>query len=217
MNLGGLRELVRTRLDDLVEPFLWSDEFLNGSINRALDDAIIRIGGVDDEYTPSITLARFDAAQSVVFLDPRVIKVESVRYGDRALPIVSEVSISAGNPSWAAEFGVPMKVMLTKGGLRLYPIPSDSGVLGVSVRRSALSPLLLDSQVPEIPVFLHPYLLYAVQAEAYSLPDADISDPEASIKFDNSFTQCFGPRPSAKYQAQWARTPVNSTVHQRRM
>lgn len=217
MNLGELRDLARTKLDDKVEPYLWSDEFLNAAINRAQDEAIVRIGGIADDYTPQMTHQTAVAGSPIVVVAPNVMKVESVATKNGLLQPVTAATLAVSNPAWEADTGVPIKYIIGANSFRLYPTPVDDTVLTMHVRRGALTPLVADAQKPEVPYSLHAPLLHWVLAEAYDLPDADISNPGASDKHQKAFEGVFGPRPSAKFLNTWNRTPARSAALMRRL
>lgn len=217
MNLGELRDLARMKLDDLVAPYLWSDDFLNAAINRAQDEAFVRIGGVSDDYTPQMTKAMLLAGSPVIALDSGVLKVESVTAGHIALTPTTPAALTAVSLDWESATGVPSKYIIDATSVRVFPIPTVDTVVTMQVRRGALVPLTNDLQRPEIPYALHNALLHYVLAEAYDIPDADIMNKDANEKHLKAFEGVFGPRPSAKFQSVWAKTPARSAALMRRM
>jgi hypothetical protein len=217
MNLGELRGLARLKLDDLVAPYLWSDEFLNDAINRAQDEAFVRMGGVSDDFTPQMTKAVLLAGSPFIVLNPKVLKVESVSTGLRVLVATTAAALALSSPDWEAATGVPTKYIADANSVRVYPIPLADTTATMQVRRSALTMLGNDLQIPEVPYTLHNVLLHFVLAEAYDIPDADIMNKDAAESHLKAFEGVFGPRPSAKLQSVWAKTPARSAALMRRM
>lgn len=115
MNLGELRDLARAKLDDKIEPYLWSDEFLNGAINRAQDEAFVRMGGVSDDYTPQMTKAMLLAGSSTIMLDQSVMKVESVTAGLTSLVATTASELALISMSWESATGEPAKYIADLG------------------------------------------------------------------------------------------------------
>jgi len=217
MNLGELRALARVKLDDKVEPYLWSDEFLNDAINRAQDEAVMRVGGIADDYTPQMTLQTVFAGTYTIVVPSNVLKVESISTSTRALVPTTAEELAIANPMWEGVSGIPTKYILSATSIRVYPAPLVDTVVTMRVRRGALHPLLSDVQVPELPYSLHASLLHFVLAESYDIPDADIMNKDASERHTKAFEGVFGPRPTAKYLNQWNRTPARSAALMRRL
>ena len=217
MNLGELRALARMKLDDLVAPYLWSDEFLDDAINRAQDEAFVRIGGVSDDYTPQMTKAMLLAGSPTIALDPNVLKVEKVTAGLTDLVATTASELALLSIGWEAVTGEPTKYIADANSVRVFPIPLVDVPVTMQVRRGALTRLTNDLQKPEIPYNLHNALLHFVLAEAYDIPDADIMNKDAADRHLKAFEGVFGPRPSAKFQSVWAKIPARSAALMRRI
>jgi hypothetical protein len=217
MTLGELRALARIKLDDLVEPYLWADDTLNLLINQAQDEALVRSGGIVDDYSPVIVQGLVLAGNSSYPVDARILKVESVYTNVRALVATTAATLAATNPSWDVQTGQPTSFIYNGTTVRLYPIPEVDTMISMSVRRGALTSMTTDTQSPEVPYPLHNALLHFVLSEAYSLPDADISNPDASAKHLKAFEGVFGPRPSAKGLSTWKGLPARTSAIMRRL
>jgi hypothetical protein len=217
MNLRELRDLARVKLDDAVEPYLWSDEFLNGAINRAQDEAILRIGGIGDDYTPRVTTSIATMGSNTVVLDPSVLKVEDVYIRGAKLIPTSEVELDLMNPLWREDVGVPSRYILGTGLFTVYPVPDADYVLSFNVRRGAIASLSKDSSIPEVPTTLQPRLLHWVLYEAYQLPDADTNNPKAAETHHEAFEGVFGKQPSAKFLNAWSKYPARMSALMRRL
>lgn len=217
MNLGELRALARLKLDDSVEPYLWSDEFLDGAVNRAQDEAVMRIGGFSDDYTPRVSTTLAVAGSSTVVLDPDVLKVEEVYVANAKLISTTDAAMDALNPSWRDDIGPPLKYISGIGAITIYPIPDKDYVLSLNVRRGALSKLTQDAHIPEIPSALRPRLLHWVLYEAYQLPDVDAMNPKAAETHLAAFEGVFGKQPTAKFLNAWAKYPSRMSALMRRM
>lgn len=217
MNLGELRDLVRIKLDDRVEPYLWSDEFIDGAINRAQDSAVLRIGGISDDYTPRVSLGMAVAGSPIVLLGVGVMKVEGVEISTGSLLPTTESALAVANPAWELDTGVPSSYVATSTYIRLHPIPIVDTVVTMRVRRGALVKLITDSQEPELPESYHAALLHWVLAEAYELPDVDIMNKDAVDRHTKAFEGIFGPIPTLKFLNTWSNIPARSAALKRRM
>lgn len=217
MTFGELKALARLKLDDVVEPYLWSDQFISDAINRAQDEAIVRMGGIGDDYTTSLTQAVVRAGFPLVPLDASVYKVESVQTGLQTLTQTTAGTLATTNMSWELDTGVPAQFLLINAAIRVYPTPLLDTPIIMSVRRGALHRLLSDQQKPEVPFPLHAALLHWVLSEAYMLPDSDISNPNAVELHTKAFDGIFGPAPTAKFLAAWGKTPARTSILMRRM
>ena len=217
MNLGELRDLVRTKLDDRVEPYLWSDSFLNESINRAQDEAIVRMGGIGDDYSPQFTQGIVPAGVPTFAIAPGILKIESVFVSTRNLiPTTGSylTNISAG---WELAVGTPTHFILVNSAIRLYPIPEVDTPISMAVKRGSLKPMTLDTHIPEVAYPLHHSLLHWVMAEAYSIPDSDINNPMSADIHYKAYDGIFGPVVSAKFLQAWMKTPARTAALMRRM
>lgn len=217
MNLGELRALARIKLDDTVEPYLWTDEFLNDAINRAQDEAIVRSGGIVDDFSPTIVNGVIPAGNVSYPVDAKILKVESVYTRTRALTATTSSTLAANNPGWESTTGEPTHFIFTGSAVRVYPIPIVDTAISMHVRRGALTSMTMDTHIPEISFPLHSALLHFVLAEAYSLPDADISNPDATARHEKAFEGVFGPRPTMKGLNTWKTTPARAGVIMRRL
>lgn len=77
MNLGELRNLIRVSLDDNSYPYLWSDEFIDASLNRAVLEASLRMGGTGSGSDNTLRV-QYSNTQRKVHLDSNILSVLSV-------------------------------------------------------------------------------------------------------------------------------------------
>lgn len=215
MNLGELLTLARLRLDDIEAPYLWSDEFLIDSINRAEVEAAERSYLLKDR---TMTLD-YLAGQAAVTLDPAVLYVEQVTVEGVAKPLLS-TSVSELNlrsPSWAAGTAErPTCYAREDRELVLIPTPSASGKLQLVVTRSPIKPMTSDSDEPEIDPPHHEALLHFVCHEAYSHNDADGENYERAKEYLAQFVAIFRRRRQARFNRMNQDHVKNSTLYLRR-
>jgi len=216
MNLGELRNAARLRLDDAIEPYLWSDDELNGYINEAVNEACLRARLNTDSTTPEVTeiaviagTSSYDVHSSVFFIER--VYMETLK---RVLHKTSFHDLDAEDDQWQTHTGNPTHYSMDLdhyadygdlyNKLTLYPIPEADDTIKLIVYRLPLSPMNSDSEFPEIPVPHHPYLVDWVCAQAYQKADADSEQLNRAARFDQIFTSRFGPRPEAR-RLEWRR------------
>lgn len=213
LTLSDLRRRARSRLDDKVAPYLWSDEDLLDCINDTLRDAAIRANlvvydGVAIPFTQNLDLTW----NSKYALPSGTLDVKSVYLASQPTTTLTRTSINrienyySGRPT---QVGTPYSYALdqTQAGTGDYsglqvrtiqflstPSAADTAMLDTT-RLPAL--LESDSDVPEIDEMWHPDLIYGITGLAYLKQDADAFDPKRSARDLQIFEDRFGPRLSA--------------------
>jgi len=210
LTLADLRRRARSRLDDTVVPYLWSDTDLLDYINDTVRDASIRANlVVQDDIAIPFTQKVDLTWNSKYALASGVLQVKSI-YLD-SIPTINltrtsfrrQDSYAGGRPVFK---GSPFAYALdqTQAGTG-----DDSGIfvrsvtfIGTPIKADTARvsiirlPVLMedDFDVPEIDEIWHPDLIYGVTALAYLKRDADTFDPKRSAKDFSVFEERFGPR-----------------------
>jgi hypothetical protein len=207
MNLGELRALFRSTTQDVVAPFLWSDEEINDYANDAEIEACRRAHLlIDSSNDPA--QASVSAADPMVDLDYRVLYVRRARLASSSVPlkIRSARTMDETCAGWETAQAARSSVLIPDfetGRLRLYPAPSTDDTLLMTVTRLPLKALALDEDTPEINARLHRSLLYWMLFRAYSKVDADTADPNKAKLSEAAFTAEFGEK-SRAIDENWA-------------
>lgn len=208
MNIQELIAQARLALADEVEPYLWSDEALEGYFNEAVQEACERALLIQDMSTPSVCQVSVQAGQPVYRLHPSVLKVERASLQGGLLHETSIESLDAQLGDWENRSGQPRQFVFLQSvgdgdpGLRLVPTPRLDAQLNLRVYRGPLQPMALEGrcQTPEIAVRHHPKLINWVARCAFLRPDADGYDRDRAQLHETMFERDFGARPDANVQ-----------------
>jgi hypothetical protein len=186
MNLDAIRRESRFRLkDEAKQGKFWSDEWLDGVINEAEQEACIRARLIEDSSSEASSL-EITTDEMRYALHPSVIDVLSC-----------ELESNAGHPiaGWT----------LTETELVFDDFPEADDTLLMTVIRLPLKSMVKNSDCPEIRPHHHIKLVDWVEFRAYGIHDADGFDPQGSAKGYDRFEASFGPRPTANVQRKQRR------------
>jgi len=215
MNLGELRALARNRLQDTVTPYGWRNSDLNSFINTAVVEATERSRLIFDSSTPAVTQISVTPFVADYQLHPSVQSIVRARADTGQVDAQGNPIYTTVIPGSRTDLSVigftPRDNMYTNyslhywrdyEGIHLAPIPEKATTLLLEVYRAPLDTekLVLDTDIPPIPDRLHRYLVHWVLYEAYSVNDADLSDPTKALKELAQFERHFSNRASAKLE-----------------
>jgi len=208
MKRSELRTRTRVKLDDTVEPYLWSDDFLNDALNEAVQEANLRARFLVDSTTPAVAEIAVVAGQATYALHPSVIVMRRAEWlgsvGDtRARPLErrSFDELDRRYPHWRSLTGPVPHIAVQDFDQRavvLHPIPTAPGTIRLTVWRHPLESEQMDSDAdePAIPDQYHRRLVDWVCSEAYTNKDAELLDEQKSAQHLAAFETEYGPRPT---------------------
>lgn len=212
MTADDLIGLAREFLGDKVEPYLWSDDFLLSALNRAEQEAAIRLLCFHDQTTDAVTKISVTANKATYALDPRIIRVESLLYDGSPLPQVDPESLDTIQGSaWRDEAGVPLYWFCDGRNIHLTPTPEIPATIRLHVLRLPLADITAFGS-PEIETVLQRPLLHWVCWEAHQIIDSDVSRPEWAMTQLAQFERVFGPAVTARVQLHQRRSPKTLTL-----
>lgn len=215
MNLGELIDLVRARLQDVNEPYAWSDIELIDYLNTAVVEATERSRLLLDT-TSSITQLSLVANTAEYSIDPSIqsirrILVDTGQKDSNGNVIYSNVYSVAiedleilGFPPWEKQITATLPTYywldLDTKSLHFVPVPTTNTTAKLEVFRAPLSTerLVKTSDKPPIPERTHRYLAHWAAYEALLKRDADMGDSGRAAQELAFFEREFGPRPSAR-------------------
>lgn len=195
-------QLFRTETDDLVAPYLWSDDELIDFANDAELEAARRARLLVDSSTLAICrLTVTAAAGGLVALDDRVQFVRSVRFPGR-LPLRRMTMQDMNNldPYWQDRTpGMPLAFIpdYETGKLLFWPAPSADMTAQMTVVRDPLKAMAKEEDSPEIAPRFHRSLRFWMLFRAYGKQDAEANDPKKAADALALFEQEFGRKSSA--------------------
>jgi hypothetical protein len=185
ITLADIVRRVRDKLDDAVEPYLWSNDTLTDYLNEILNELCRDIPILEDASALTVCRYSIPAGDTTVLLNPRVtitkkgrlesqrdlLPVRSARWMDGVFP--GWESAAAGTPSYLVSEGVGT------GKVRLYPPSLVDEVLWLTVFRLQLVDMFWGTDQtyqPEIPAIYHDKLFNGILWKAYAKQDVDTLD-----------------------------------------
>lgn len=204
MTADDLISLTREYLGDTVAPYLWSDGFLLGALNRAEQEAAVRTLCLPDATTTAICRIALVAGTARYAHDPRIIRIESIYLDGALLEHVDAADMDARfGAAWATEANTPMHWFSDGRTLTVHPTPVLPGALELVVYRWPMVDMTLNASpkvAPEIDVKWHRALAHWVCFEAYQMVDTDNQRGDRAMPHLAQFEQVFGPAVSARVQ-----------------
>jgi hypothetical protein len=215
MNSTELIETFRDEMNDLAEPYLWSDSLLY----RYLDDAqkmFCRLTeGIEDSSTVAVTRLDIQAGVEWYATDKRILKVRKVfdTATGRELPLVNMEKAGAEGVRFDGRTG-PIKALvagLEKNKLRAWPKPSADATVDLSVFRLPLVTITDDGdQELEVDEQHHLSLLMWVKHRAYGKEDAETFNRRKSDEYEQRF---YAYCSEARKEQERARRSVGTVVY----
>ena len=221
MTLKELRDSLRTRIHDKVEPYLWSDEDLDRFINTAVDEACFRARLLATEY--NVPIVASTRTYAIPYTVQRIYDIGVLDYNsnnsvvhligqDEMTDVIYREQTRTGAPTHMAH-GIAANTV------DVHPLPDDSGTLTITIRRmpTDMEVMSCDGDEPAIPAEFHRNLLYWAEYEAYSVQDVDSKSDQRAQLAEARFERAFGRRATARGEQAGKRSPVNSNMYGRVM
>lgn len=229
LTLADIRRRARSRLDDLLTPYLWSDQDLLDYINDSLRDACIQANLVIEDDIAIPFTQKVDLTWNNKYaLASGILDVKAVYLASRPTYTLQRSSIRRREDYFSGRVipkGVPTAYALDQtqagtgdaDGVRVrsitflsQPTAADTAYMDVS-----RLPVLLESDgdVPEIDEIWHPDLIFGICGYAYLKRDADTFDPKKSAENFANFEEKFGPRlPAVVLRERQTEVPLEMYV-----
>jgi len=206
MKLRELIAIFRAEVDDVAEPYLWTEEDLIDYANDAENEACRRARLLIDSTTTAICQIALLANTASYALDERVIFVRRAKLASSSLPLnrASVRDLDDSAPGWDTHTG-PVRSYLTDvdtGKLRLYRIPTVVNTLNLIVVRLPLTPMNDIDDAPEIHGRYQRNLRHWMKYRAYSKQDAETLDAKKAAEGMALFEQEFG-KASTAIDEEW--------------
>lgn len=220
MTADEVLELARIRLDDVKTPYLWSDDFLAGALDRAFVEAIERSSPIYDQGTEEVCVIPLVIGTHTYEVHPSIQQIDRLfcASDDRALVPRSmrDVANDAGL-QWDQHQGLPYWYYRLGRSIRVYPTPTVTDTLNLWVYRRPLDAELpsKDSTMAALGSQYHDKLVEWVCYEAYRVKDSDTYAMDKAAEALKLFEAAFGRRRSAKADRVLAESPGNPTVYPR--
>ena len=208
MNLEQLIAQFRIDAEDLVQPYLWLDEWIAAWLTEAQDQAAMRARLLLDDYTPAVTQIAVTAGVDSYPLHPKLYEIAVIDFVPvtgyvQPVYLTSREKLDSDRNGWRNEPpGTPCNAIQTDTRLRLVPVPSIDGSLRIEGYRLPLKALVNDNDKPEIHEAHHLQLVHWALHRAFSKPDSETIDPARAATAEAAFTRYFGISPDSDMRRQ---------------
>lgn len=205
MNLEQLREQFRADADDLLEPYLFADEVVDGWFTESVSEAAIRARLIFEGTDPAVTQIAVVAGTANYPLHKLAYELTHLRfvrtggdsYGNRVW-LKNRQELDRIEPRWRGlEEADPRFAVQDDTRLTLVGKPTEAGTLYLECYRLPLDPLVNDSDEPEINEAHHLKLVHWPLYRAFSRPDSETYDADRAAMEMARFEAVFGKRPDA--------------------
>lgn len=203
MNLEQLTASFRVDADDLIEPYLFQDEWIAGWLSEGQTEAAIRGRLILEDGTPDICQIAVTAGVAVYDLHRSVYEIAHMRFLPMGttcaepIALVTREWLDDKQPGWRDRAGTPAFVVQSDRTIRLACTPDINGVLYLEAYRTPLKVLVNDIDKPELAEAHHRHLVYWALHRAFSRPDSETVDPERAGRALAAFTAYFGLAPDS--------------------
>ena len=215
MILDELLSKTRKVLDDIVEPYRWTDAELVGYLNDVVEEVCVRTRSIVDSSS-SLCSVTFAAGATAVTLDPCIYSVRRVRIdGSRdPLDLTDTKVLDDEYPGWDDSTiyasGTPVACIFDydERRLRLFRTPSEDTVLRLQVWRGPNENELLevgdDQGEPVLPALMQRELHRYAAAQAWLDGDEERMNHDQAAKQLAMFEEAYGPKPSLHEIRSWS-------------
>lgn len=204
MNLEQLIEQFRIDADDLVQPYLWPDDWVAPWLTEAVSEAAVRGRLIYEAADPAICEIAVTAGVATYPLHKSLYELAHLRFKPTGSTQSEPVHLKAREeldrirPGWRDRTSTqPCFAIQDDTRITLVDRPSVAGTLYVEGYRVPLRALANDNDKPEINEAHHIHLVQWALHRAFSKPDADTRDPGRAAAAEAKFTAYFGPLPDA--------------------
>lgn len=203
MNLEQLIASFRVDADDLVEPFLFQDEWVAGWLTEAQAEAAIRGRLILEDANPAVCQIAVTAGTVSYELHRSVYEIADLRFRPTGasqstlLALVTREWLDDKRPGWRDRSGDPEFAIQTDHRLRLVGVPASDGVLHLEAYRVPIKALENDADRPELNEAHHRHLVQWALHRAFSRPDAETIAPQRADRALAAFTGYFGLAPDS--------------------
>jgi hypothetical protein len=197
--LDELISKFRTEMDDVVQPYLWSDDEIIDFFDEAQTEFAMRT----EIFKERLSGIAITASNPYFDLPDGLVRIRRAKLASATTPLritnfnemdqlTSTDDYGRLISNWETEVGVPQYVVFddTQGSGRLSPIPATDDTIELSYSRLPLKNLTAASQTTELTDRRHQRtLLLFAKSRAYGKHDSDIYDPRMSQNLLQRFYQ----------------------------
>lgn len=211
MTVAEAITILRGRLDDNAPPYKWLDSDLISYLNWRINSFAQRTGYYRDTNTTAVTNISVSASTADYALDSRIIKIRRVRgtwdtvpltrrsvaYMDENCPGWDDTNAGTGTPYvWIPDHQV--------GYISLWPVPSSSGTLYLTVERLPAAQLTT-ANITALP---------AVTIEFPVMWQEDLVNGALASCYAKRMNETYHPAKVAEYEGRWQAFLLDCVRHQ---
>ncbi|SFP39462.1 hypothetical protein SAMN05216229_102119 [Geopseudomonas sagittaria] len=188
----------RIATQDRVDPYRWPTDWLEGWLKEAEAEACVRARLLHESENEDVCEVDVYAGEGSFPLHPALYEIDHIAYRQagetcrRPIRLVSQEWLDDNLRDWRDRAGRPEYAIQGDTTIRLIPKPDADGVLLLEGYRTPLE--RTGEWRPEIHRAHHLQLLQWLLFRAYSVPDADLADPQRAAMAEGTFTDYFGAR-----------------------
>jgi len=207
-SLAELEQIFREDLDDLVSPYLWSEQQVAQYFTEAQKLFAKRTDLLMDSSTASIVQLAVTANQPYVSLSPLVTKIRRAQLASQGTKLhitnFDDLDATTDIPDyglqtmldWTTATGTPRLLVadMDQSKARLVPIPTQDDTINISVFRMPLSPITYDNVAGALSGTLEVtdeehqrVMLLHAKALAYQKQDADVQNMQLAGELQRAF------------------------------
>lgn len=192
MNSTEIVDTFRRELNDVVEPYLHSDEEVFSFLDHAQVMFCRLTDGIADSRTADVTQLNVTPNAEWYSLHPSVLQIRSATRPDTGQPVevISAEDATRRRLFFTASTGPVLRIVtgLEEAVVRTQPIPNETVTLNLSVYRLPLVTITnFGDQTLEIPAQHHIHLLDWMKFRAYSKHDVEVGDPKKAAQYESVF------------------------------
>ena len=197
MTLAEMIQRCRIESNDTETPYFVSDDAYKIWLNDALVEASIRGRLIYEKTDKAITELHYQPHQSTAPFSPLFFEFEQVaiKISDNhymAIPLLSpDEVIRKYGENFISPDGLPICAVQEDTAIRLFPTSAMPLTIKVQGYRLA-KPLANDEDEPEIHTTHHRHLCDYALMKAFSVPDAELFDPNRAALAEKYFNDYFG-------------------------
>lgn len=203
MTLEDLLRRFRVAARDTEVPYLFADEDITDWLNDAEERACIRGRLLRDDSTVAVTRVALTVGTHTYALHESVYELIAVRLihasGDEPtkLPIQSREWLDANVPDWRESEEEAFCIVQDDTKIRVVGTFVADDRIDLECYRLPLAVMTIAADTPEIHRAHHIHLIEWALHRGFSIPDAEVFDPNRATLAEKKFTAYFGPLPDA--------------------
>lgn len=215
MNINDVVSSARSDfLDDVVEPYIWSDAQLTRFANESVIEACKRAPLLKGVFNIPVTIG-----QSSYVLDDSIRQIYIAKLGlaDKPLDMTTDIQLSIfRGHNWRVENNTPTHYIRRGKELTLYAKPVVDDTLTLEASVIPVLPTDYDFEYDIDPAYQHNIVYYVVY-KAFMVRDTDSYNPIKAAEYLSMFNDRFGLPKSAKFDSISQNSPMYGTIVAGRM